>query len=97
MGSSWEAFGRTEANYWTILGGIVSLYDVYVGFFLFIGWICYRENCQGIILAWSIVILLGGNIVKGLYAVIALFRSKGDPKLIFLGEGTDCSSKTKEA
>ena len=40
-----------------------------------------------IILAWSIAILLGGN--SGLYAVIALFRSKGDPKLFFLGEGAN--------
>ena len=26
--------------------GIVSLSDVYVGFFFFIGWIAYRESCR---------------------------------------------------
>ena len=35
-------------------------------------------------MAWSVAILLGGNVVSGLYAVIALLRSKGDPKVFFL-------------
>ena len=92
VGDFWKDGGELLDNPW----GIVSLFDVYVGFFLFIGWVCYRENCPAIILVWSVAILLGGNVVSGLYAVIALLRSKGDPKLFFLGEGTDCSSKTKE-
>lgn len=93
VGDFWKDGGELLDNPW----GIVSLFDVYVGFFFFIGWVCYRESCPGIILAWSIAILLGGNVVSGLYAVIALFRSKGDPKLFFLGEGANCSSKTEEA
>ena len=93
VGDFWKDGGELVDNPW----GIVSLFDVYVGFLLFIGWICYRENCHLIILVWSVAILLGGNVVSGLYAVIALFRSKGDPNLFFLGEGTNCSSKTKEA
>ena len=83
VGDFWEDGGELVDNPW----GIVSLFDVYVGFFFFIGWIVYRESCPGIILAWSVAILLGGNVVSGLYAVIALLRSKGDPKVFFLGEG----------
>ena len=56
--------------------GIVSLFDVYVGFFFFIGWIVYRESSPVIILAWSVAILLGGNLISGIYALIALLRSK---------------------
>ena len=77
VGDFWKDGGELVDNPW----GIVSLFDVYVGFFFFIGWIVYRESCPGIILAWSVAILLGGNVVSGLYAVIALLRSKGDPKV----------------
>ena len=77
--------------------GIVSLFDVYVGFFFFIGWIVYRESCPGIILAWSVAILLGGNLVSGIYAFIALLRSKGDARTFFLGQGQACSGQEEEA
>ena len=94
VGDFWEDGGELVDNPW----GIVSLFDVYVGFFFFIGWIVYRESCPGIILAWSVAILLGGNVVSGLYAVIALLRSKGDPKVFFLGEGKrSCSKEAEEA
>ena len=92
VGDFLEDGGELMDNPW----GIVSLFDVYVGFFFFIGWIVYRESCPGIMLAWSVAILLGGNVVCGIYAIIALFRSKGDPKIFFLGEGKACSEKTEE-
>ena len=92
VGDFWKDGGELLNNPW----GIVSLFDVYVGFFLFIGWVCYRESCPGIILFWSVAILLGGNVVSGLYAVIALVRSKGDAKLFFMGDGKRCCSKETE-
>ncbi len=94
VGDFWEDGGELVDNPW----GIVSLFDVYVGFFFFIGWIVYRESCPRIILAWSVAILLGGNVVSGLYAVIALLRSKGDPKVFFLGHVKhSCSKEAEEA
>lgn len=92
VGDFWEDGGELMENPW----GIVSLFDVYVGFFFFIGWIVYRESCPGIILAWSVAILLGGNVVSGLYAVVTLIRSKGDAKLFFMGDGKRCCSKKTE-
>jgi len=93
VGDFWEDGGELMDNPW----GIVSLFDVYVGFFFFIGWIVCRESCPGVILAWSVAILLGGNVVSGLYAVIALIRSKGDAKVFFLGGGKrSCSKETEE-
>ncbi len=77
--------------------GIVSLFDVYVGFFFFIGWIVYRESCPVIILAWSVAILLGGNLISGIYALIALLRSKGDARRFFLGQCQACSGQEEEA
>lgn len=66
--------------------GIVSLLDVYVGFLFFIGWVWYRECCPGAKLLWTVAILLGGNAVSGLYAVVALLKSEGNPNIFFLGE-----------
>ena len=82
QGDFFEDGGELIENPW----GIVSLFDVYVGFFLVIGWIVYRENCLVKTLAWSLAILIGGNLVSALYALIALLRSGGDSKGFFLGE-----------
>ena len=46
VGDFWKDGGELMDNPW----GIVSLFDVYVGFFFFIGWIAYRESCPGIVL-----------------------------------------------
>ena len=81
-GDFWKDGGELMENPW----GIVSLYDVYVGFFFFIGWIWYRECCLGIKLVWAVAILLGGNAVAGIYAIITLLRSKGNAKVFFMGE-----------
>ena len=94
VGDFWKDGGELMDNPW----GIVSLFDVYVGFFFFIGWIAYRESCPGIILAWAVAICLGGNVVAGIYAIIALLKSKGDAAIFFMGDGKPgCSSKEKEA
>ena len=82
VGDFWKDGGELMDNPW----GIVSLFDVYVGFFFFIGWIAYRESCPGIILAWVVTICLGGNVVAGIYAIIALLKSRGDATVFFLGE-----------
>jgi hypothetical protein len=82
FGDFWEDGGALMRNPW----GIVSLFDVYVGFFFFIGWVWYRECCPGVKLGWAVAILLGGNLVSGIYAVLALFKSQGDPTVFFLGE-----------
>ena len=92
VGDFWKDGGELLDNPW----GIVSLFDVYVGFFFFIAWIVYRESCPGIILAWSVAILIGGNVLCGIYAIIALFRSKGDAKFFFMGDGKRSCSKETE-
>ena len=81
-GDFWADGGKLIDNPW----GIVSLFDVYVGFLFFIGWIACRESCPLIILGWSVAILIGGNLVAGIYALITFSKSKGDAKIFFLGD-----------
>ena len=93
VGDFWVDGGELMDNPW----GIVSLFDVYVGFFFFIGWIADRESCPGLILGWAIAICVGGNVIAGIYAIIALLKSKGDASVFFMGNGKRCcSSKEKE-
>ena len=82
LGDFWKDGGELMNNPW----GVVSLFDVYVGFFFFIGWIWYRECCLGAKFFWALAILLGGNLVAGIYAIFVLLKSKGDAKVFFLGE-----------
>lgn len=91
-GDFWEDGGELLENPW----GIVSLIDVYVGFFLFIGWVIYRESCPWIMLAWSLAILVGGNLVSAFYAVVALLQSNGNPRIFFLGDAESCCSPKNE-
>jgi hypothetical protein len=94
VGDFWQDGVELLDNPW----GIVSLFDVYVGFFFFIGWIWYRECCPGMTLMWAIAICVGGNVVAGIYAIIALYKSKGDAKVFFMGDGKpSCSPKEKKA
>ena len=92
VGDFWEDGGELMDNPW----GIVSLFDVYVGFFFFIGWIVYRESCPGLILGWAIAICVGGNVVAGIYAIIALYKSEGDATVFFMGNGKRCCSPTEK-
>ena len=85
-------FGFTQGDFWAegavltdMPWGIVSLFDVYVGFLLFCAWIWYREQRFWAKALLTIAILLGGNAVSALYAWVVLLRSEGDLRVFFLG------------
>ena len=65
--------------------GQVSLVDVYVGFMLFSGWVVYREKSALSSILWIVGIIILGNFIASLYALIALYRSQGDWKRFWLG------------
>ncbi len=83
VGDFWVEGGQLTDMPW----GIVSLIDVYVGFLLFCCWIWYRERSITKKAILTIAILLGGNFVSALYALWALFKSGGNTRIFFLGEG----------
>ena len=68
--------------------GQVSLVDVYVGFMLFSGWVVYREKSAPRSILWIVAIIILGNFIASLYALIALYRSGGDWKRFWLGNRT---------
>jgi hypothetical protein len=69
-----------------IAWGKVSLVDVYVGFFLFSGWVLFREQKKFTIVTWIIAIMVLGNFITCLYTTIALFKSKNDWSRFWMGE-----------
>lgn len=66
--------------------GKVALIDLYIGFFLFSGWILYREEKLMTALLWIISIMILGNFATCLYATIALFKSGENFKRFWLGQ-----------
>jgi hypothetical protein len=65
--------------------GIVSLVDVYTGFVLFSGWIVYREKSLVRSVVWIALVMVLGNFIASLYALIALLTSGGDWKRFWMG------------
>jgi hypothetical protein len=65
--------------------GIVSLVDLYVGFFLFSGWIVYREEAAVRSVVWVVLVMVLGFWTASLYALIALQTSGGDWQRFWMG------------
>ena len=80
-GDFWKDGAALMENPW----GVVSLVDVYVGFFLFLGWVWIREDLLLAKLLWAVAILVGGNLFACLYAFFALGQSQGKLDQFFLG------------
>ena len=66
--------------------GIVSLVDLYTGFFLFSGWIVYREGIGLKAVVWVILMMVLGFFTASLYTLITLIQSKGDWGVFWMGE-----------
>jgi hypothetical protein len=66
--------------------GIVSLVDLYVGFFLLSGWIIYREESLVRAIVWVIFVMLLGFFTASLYAFLALRASAGDWRQFWMGK-----------
>ena len=66
--------------------GKVSLIDVYIGFFLFSGWVIYREEKRATAVLWILLIMILGNFITCLYATIALYKSNDNFKQFWLGK-----------
>ena len=63
----------------------VSMIDLYTGFFLFGGWIAFRERSRLVAAIWIVLLLTLGNLASCLYAVIAAVRARGDWQTFWLG------------
>jgi hypothetical protein len=66
--------------------GIVSLVDLYVGFILFSGWIAFREKSIFQSMIWIALMMVLGFFTASVYSLIALYNSKGDWKLFWMGK-----------
>lgn len=70
----------------SVAWGKVSLIDVYIGFFLFSGWVLFREQNKYIAVIWVVIFMILGNFATCLYATIALFKSNNDWRVFWLGK-----------
>jgi hypothetical protein len=82
-------FGADGAELLQNPWGIVSMVDLYTGFALFSAWIVFREKSVVRSLVWVILMMVLGFFTASLYALIALFASKGDWKKFWMGQRAD--------
>jgi hypothetical protein len=71
--------------------GKISLIDVYIGFFIFSGWIISRERSVGRSLIWVVFMMVFGNMTACLYILIALRQSSGDWMRFWLGDRAEAT------
>lgn len=82
-------FGADGAELLQNPWGIVSMVDLYTGFVLFSGWIVFREKSLLRSLVWVVLMMVLGFFTASVYALIALFTSKGDWKVFWMGQRAD--------
>jgi hypothetical protein len=63
----------------------LSMIDLYVGFFLFSGWILFRERSRPVAIVWIVLLLSLGNLTACFYALLVALRAKGDWPAFWLG------------
>lgn len=68
--------------------GIVSLVDLYVGFFLFAGWILYRDGLTLLSWLWIVAVMTLGSLAICVYVLVSARMSKGDWRSFFMGRQT---------
>lgn len=78
-------FGRDGAELMQNPWGVVSMVDLYTGFFLFSGWIVYREKAFLPSLVWVVLMMVLGFFTASLYVLVAAFTSRGDWHKFWMG------------
>jgi magnesium-transporting ATPase (P-type) len=84
-GFVWGDFSGEGSQLLAMPWGIVSLIDVYLMFFLFSGWVFYREKSKLVALLWFVLTLVLGALTAYFYTFLALIRSRGDWQRFWLG------------
>ncbi len=79
LGNFFEEGGQLTSLYW----GKVTLIDLYLAFFVFIGWVAYRENHMGRTLLIAMLTLTLGSLTITLYTLYALMQARGDMTRFF--------------
>lgn len=86
-GFAFGDFARWRTDFMGNAWSQVLVMDIYVGFFLFAGWIWFREASRVQAVLWIILLLLLGNLVSCIYVWRNLRASGGDRHRFWFGEG----------
>lgn len=67
--------------------GAFTMVDIYATFFLFIGWVWYRENGWGFRILYALLTCTLGSLFCLGYVLVLLFTSNDDWNAFWLGVG----------
>jgi len=90
IGGVTQASAMFKAWDWTT----VTQYDLISANIFISLWLVYRETNVVLLMALIVVYWQFGNLVLGLYILIALYRCKGDMVKFFLGDRASATSQT---
>lgn len=74
--------------------GIITLVDIYISFFVFCGWIIYREKSIILSILWTLLVIVLGSFTVCLYLFFALQTSKGSWKKFWYGRRMEMQENT---
>ncbi len=74
----------------------ISMVDLYLGFFLFGGWIAFRERSPWVAACWIVSLCLLGNLSSCAYGILALYQSRGNWRKFWMGSRADFEPSTQE-
>lgn len=85
-GFMYSNFSADGSQILALTWGKITLIDIYFMFFIFSGWIYYREQNLLKFLGWFLLMLVFGAATACLYLYIAFNRSKGDWERFWKGK-----------
>lgn len=80
-GGGWAAVQELMDAPWYV----VTLIDVYAGLVLVAGWVAVREPTWWRAILWGVLVLTLGNVMTGIYLVVAAIGARGDLRRFMLG------------
>ncbi len=78
-------FSREGGVLLSLAWGRVTMIDLYLMFFIFCGWIIFRERSVLPSLIWIILMMGLGALTASFYVLLALYQSKGDLQKFWFG------------
>lgn len=67
---------------WALPWGKVTLIDLYVGLGLFVVWVWYRESSPAKAIAWSVGLVVLGNLAAAAYVMVAAFSAQSITEML---------------
>lgn len=95
-GFVWGEFLKEGGILLSMPWGIITLIDIYISFFVFCGWIFYRESSLVLSIIWTLLVIVLGSFTICVYLFLALQKSEGNWQKFLHGSKTYIEESKEE-